>query len=201
VDKACDIEGKTTYLPTKASAYFSKDGAKLASADVTADYTNYGIPKKANASIYAKPIKVEASLEQKSESKYSAAVSITDETSGDNNLSVACEAALSNGIDSYTDFDDCKVNSLKFTVTQSAMTITGTVDLQTLNKINRPSTTDINSSINFEVSYHNQKIGTLKVNDVGGDQYLFIYYKDDTEENTSIYYDSFVNDIENILKK
>lgn len=200
-DKACDIEGKTTYLPTKVNAYFSKDGAKLASVDITADYTNYGIPKKATADIYAKPININASLTQETASKYKASVSITDETDSNNNLSVTCEAALSNSVDSYTDLDDCEINNLRFTVTQSAMVINGTVDLKTLNNISRPSVTDINSCFNLEVNYNNQKIGTLKVEEVGNERYLFIYYKDNTKENTSIYYDSFVNDIEHIFKK
>ena len=117
----------------------------------------------------------------------------------ENNLSVTCEAALSNSIDNYTDFDDCKINSLQFTVTQSALVINGSIDLKTLNNINHPSATDINKSINLEVNYNNQKIGTLKVEEVGGEQYLFIFYKDGTNENTSMYYDSFVKDVEHIF--
>jgi hypothetical protein len=200
-DKACDIEGKTTYLPTKTNAYFSKGGTKLASVDITADYTNYGIPKKATANIYAKPVTIDASLTQESASKYKASLSIVDETDNNNNLSVTCEAALSNSIDNYTDLDDCKINNLRFTVTQSAMVINGTVDLKTLDNINRPSATDINSCINFEVNYNNQKTGTLKVEEVGDEKYLFIFYKDNTKENTSIYYDSFIKDVEHMFKK
>jgi hypothetical protein len=70
-----------------------------------------------------------------------------------------------------------------------------------IGNIDHPSTKDINSCINLEVNYNNQKVGTLKVKEVGNEQYLFIYYKDNTEENTSIYYDSFVNDVEDIFKK
>jgi hypothetical protein len=200
-DKACNIEGKTTYLPTKVNAYFLKGGIKLASVDITANYTNYGIPKEATAAIYAKPIDINASLTQESASKYKASLSIIDETDNNNNLSITCEAALSNNIDSYTDLDDCKINNLRFTVTQSAIVINGTVDLKTLNDINHPSATDINKCINLEVNYNNQKIGTLKVEEVGNEQYLYIFYKDGTNENTSIYYDSFVKDVEHIFKK
>lgn len=200
-DKSCDIEGKAIYLPTKASAYFSKDGTTLASVDVTAEYTGYGIPQKAAAEVYAKPVKINASLTQESASKYKASVAIADEDDSNNNLSVTAEATLSNGVNSYTDFDDCKINNLIFTVTQAAMAISGSIDLKTLNKINNPSTEDINKSINFEVSYNNQKTGTLQVEDVGREQYLFIYYKDGTKENTSMYYDSFVTDVEQLFKK
>jgi hypothetical protein len=200
-DKTCDIEGITTYLPTKTNAYFSKEGTTLASVDITADYTNYGIPKNATAKIYTKPVNINASLTQESASRYKASVSIVDETDNDNNLSVACEAALSNNIDNYTDLDDCKINNLRFTVTQSAMVINGSIDLKTLDNINHPSATDINSCINLEVNYNNQKIGTLKVEEVGGEQYLFIYYKDNTKENTSIYYDGFVKDVEHMFRK
>jgi hypothetical protein len=200
-DVRCDIEGKTVYLPTKASAYFSKGGATLASADVTADYTGRGIPKTATANVYAKPVKLNASLSQETASKYKASVAIADEDDDNNNLSITAEAVLSNAIDSYTDFDDCQINNLHFTVTQSALAIKGSIDLKTLNNTNNPSTEDINKLINFEVSYNNQKTGTLQVEEVGGDRYLFIYYKDGTKENTSIYYDGFVKDVEHIFKK
>jgi hypothetical protein len=200
-DKPCDIEGKTVYLPIKANAYFKKDGETLASVDVSADYTGYGIPKRATANVYAKPISISASLTQESASKYTAAVSIVDETNGDNNLSITGEAVLSNNIDNYTDLDDCTINNLRLTVTQHKMVITGTVDLKTLNSINRPSTADINRCTNLEVNYNNQKIGTLKVEELGGKQYLYVFYKDGTSENTSVYYDEFINDVEQIFKK
>ncbi|MDR1896741.1 MAG: hypothetical protein LBR10_08125 [Prevotellaceae bacterium] len=200
-DKACDIEGETIYLPTKVSASFKKDAVKLASVDVTADYTNYGIPKQATAKVYAKPVNIEAALIQESASKYSASLSVADEDNQDNNLSISCTATLSNGISNYTDLDDCELNNLRVAIAQSDLTVNGSVDIKTLNNINEPSVTDINNCISFEVLYRNQIIGTLKVEEVGDEVYLFIIYKDGTKENTSIYYDSFIEDIESIFEK
>jgi hypothetical protein len=200
-DKACDIEGETTYLPTKASAYLKKDGKKLASIDVTADYTNYGIPKTATADIYAQPVKIQATLTQESASKFSAQLTITDETQSDNNLSVSAEATLSNAINNYTDFDDCEFNNLKFTVDQASLSIQGSVDLKTLNKIEDPSAIDINLCLDAAVFYNGAKTGTLTVVDLGEDRYLYIVYKDGTKENTNVYYDSFITNVENMFKK
>jgi hypothetical protein len=108
---------------------------------------------------------------------------------------------LSNVINQYTDFDDCELNVLRFTVKQSDLTINGSLDAKTLNKIHDPSAHDINTCINIEVLYRNQKVGTLNVQEVGGDKYLYITYKDGTQENTSMYYDSFVEDVKEMYKK
>jgi hypothetical protein len=200
-DKSCDIEGEQVYLPTKAGAYLSKDGTKLASIDVAANYTNYGIPKSASLNIYAKPIKADLALDQTAPSKFTASISFTDETSEDNNLSVVCDAVLSTNINEYSDFDDCEFNSLKFTVKQSNLTIEGTVDIKTLEKVENPSVSDINKCINLMVYYRGQLTGTLKVEEVGDDRYLYIFYKDGTYENTDIYYEKFLDDIEDLFKK
>jgi hypothetical protein len=60
---------------------------------------------------------------------------------------------------------------------------------------------DINTCISFEVFYNGAKTGTLRVQEVGKSKYLFIVYKDETKENTEVYYDSFITDIENMFKK
>jgi hypothetical protein len=202
-DKKCDIEGETIYLPTAANAYLKKDNEMLASVDITANFTSYGIPKEASGTIYAKPINVATSLKQETASKYSASVSITDETSADNNLSVSGEVTLSNSIDQYADFDDCGVNVLRFTVKQSDLTITGTIDAKTLEAISSPSVEEINSCMTIEVLYRGNKTGTLNVKELGRDneRFLYITYKDGTQENTSMYYDSFVEDVKAMYKK
>ena len=202
-DQACDIVGKTVYLPTKLNSSFTKNGEKLAEINVNASFTNYGIPQNASVSVYAKPLKISSSLTQSSSSRYEATVTITDETNSKNSLSINGEATLGNAINSYSDFSDCELHYLKFTITQYNLTINGTLDLKTLNKINHPSATDINSCININVLYKNVKIGTLGIEELGMDKqkFLFIYYKDGTKDNTEIYYSDFLDEIANIFIK
>jgi hypothetical protein len=195
-DQECDIEGKKTYLPTKAKAYFKKDGVNLVTADIAASYTTYGIPQQVTASVYASPLKIEGSLKQESASKYSAAVSIVDEGAADNNLAITGEVNLSNSISKYDDFDDLDVNTLSFTLKQSDLEIRGTVDVKRLDAISKPTDSDINSCVNLVVFYRGQTTGTLSI----ADDYLYINYKDGTRENTSVYYDSFVDAVEKMFE-
>jgi hypothetical protein len=199
-DNSYNIEGKTVYLPTKANIYFKKDGAKLFSADLTAKFSDNGIPKQITANVYAKPLTFDLSLAQESSTKFKADLNIVSETKSENNLRINCEATLSNGLTQYSDFDDMELTVLKFTVTQHELSIIGTVDFKTLDDLNKTAE-NINACTNFEVLYKTQKTGTLKVVDLDDNKYLYIVYKDGTQENTSIYYDSFIEDIKKIFEK
>jgi hypothetical protein len=200
-DQKCDIEGTEIYLPTKISAYFNKDGVKISGVEAEADYTNYGIPKMASISVYAKPVTLATTLRQDTDSRYSATLSISDETDNKNSLSFSGEAAISKAINNYSSFSDLEINNLRFILNQFDLKIEGSIDFKTLNGIRNPSVTDINACINLEVFWKNKKTGTLRVEEVGRTRYLFIVYKDGTRENTSLYYDSFIVDIENIFMK
>jgi len=112
--------------------------------------------------------------------------------------------SFSTGITNYTDLDDVQVNTIQLTLMQGKLTISGTMDVKTMSQLESSKTgitaSDINKTINMEVLYNKQNIGTLKVEKVGNDFALFLVYKDGTEENTSIYYDSFISNIESIFK-
>jgi hypothetical protein len=45
-------------------------------------------------------------------------------------------------------------------------------------------------------NYNEEKIGDLKFKDVGDETMMYIYYKDETSENMSIYYEPFISDFE-----
>lgn len=200
-DKMCNIEGENMYLPTKVKAYLNANGTKIVDVNANATFSDYGIPQDASVSVYAKPITITCNAKQESTTRYSASASIKDETNSANSLSVSGEITLANQINNYSDVDDIDVNYIKATIIQDKMTIKGTIDLRTINNISNPNASDINSCMYIEVLYNNAKIGTLKIEELGQykDRYLFIYYKDGSKENTEIYYDKFITDIENIL--
>ncbi|MDR2286041.1 MAG: hypothetical protein LBE04_00985 [Prevotellaceae bacterium] len=199
-DKQCDIEGDIIYLPTKANIYLKQNDEKLFSTDLTADFSEYGIPKQVTVNVYTKPLNFDISLAQESPTKFKAEVSIADETKSKNNLIINCEATLSNGLSKYSDFDDMYLNVLKFNIRQHELSIVGTVDLKTLDQLNNTAE-NINKCTNFEVFHKTQKTGTLKIVDLDDNKYLYIVYKDGTQENTSIYYDSFIEDIKTMFEE
>jgi hypothetical protein len=205
-DQQCNIESDNVWLPTKANAYLKKDGVTLASADMTASFTQYGIPTKVDVSAYAKPLKITATLNQDAASKYSASASMVDETNGANNLSMAATVTLSKNLNKYSDFDDIAdddvINVIALNVTQSDLSIEGTVNLRDALRGGKPNDTQINLAMNLTVKWHGAPKGTLKVQTLGdGNRYLFIFYSDGSNENTEVYYDLFINNLEDMFTK
>ncbi|MDR1119748.1 MAG: hypothetical protein LBM08_02390 [Dysgonamonadaceae bacterium] len=204
-DKSCDIEGKTTYLPTKIKAHFKKDNTSMIDIDVTANYTQYGIPTSTNAKVYAKPLNIEAGLKQEAAARYSASISIKDETAEVNNLSIACTLSLSKDIDNSKDLSDIfdngngAVNSLSFTITQENLKLTAIADIKTLSTSSNPSIVEINNCVNIKVLYNDKEIGELKMDEIDGEKYARLYYKDGTSENTEIYYEKLIDHIEKLF--
>jgi len=203
-DKSVSIEGETIYLPITANTYLKKDNTQIMSFDFSASYNSNGFPTAANAELYLKPVTTSVSLSRKTDTKYNFTFSVVNENNKDNALSIQSDVSFSNGITNYTDFDDVQANTIQLALNQGKLSINGTMDLKTFNELEDSrsdiTASDINKTINLEVLYNDQKIGTLKVKEVGGDFALFLVYKDGTEENTSIYYNSFVSDLESIFK-
>jgi hypothetical protein len=206
-DKSCSIEGETTYLPTKVKGYFSKDNAKLIDIDFVADYNNYGIPKSASITAYAKPFTMKGSFTQETSSRFSASVSITDENKAVNNLSIEAKVIMSRSISNYDDLDDAfdgdnGINSVTFTITQEKLAFVGSIDLKTIRQHDFDDMTaaEINDCGSIKVQYNGKNVADLKVREVSGDKLLYIYYKDGTSENTEIYYDQLVAHLEDVLK-
>jgi hypothetical protein len=200
-DKKCNIEGNDIYLPVKADISFKQNNKLLFSAKIEADFTNYGVPKSVTSGIYVAPLQFNLALKQEDPKKFSAKVGVEDETTAENNLEIKSEVALSSDLTQYSDIDDMEVTVLKLEIKQHKLAITGTVDIKTLSNLENTAA-NINKHIDFKVSYNNRKIGSLKVvEEKDGNQYLYIVYNDGTQENTSIYYDKFIEDIKDIFKE
>ena len=80
------------------------------------------------------------------------------------------------------------------------MSIKSNWDASAYYAISNPTTTTLNSTLSNTVYNKTEKIADLKFLDVAGNRKLFIYYKDGTSENTSVYYDPFLTNLKNTLR-
>lgn len=200
-DKQVQIDGEAVYLPTSANFYLKKDNSKIVSLDLSASYNSNGIPTAADVELYLSPATVKVSSSRKTDSKYSFAVSLANDNNKENAFSVETEVTFSAGINSYDDLYDTGINTVKLTLSQGKLGIEGTADVKTLADISDDITADdLNRNINLKLSFDGQQIGTLKAKEVRGDFAVFIVYKDGTEENTSIYYEDFLEDLESFFE-
>jgi hypothetical protein len=80
------------------------------------------------------------------------------------------------------------------------MVIKSNWDANAYYAISNPTTTTLNASLSNSVYNKTDKIADLKFLDVAGERKLFIYYKDGTSENTSVYYDPFLTNLKTTLR-
>ncbi len=197
-DKSVNLFGDNWYFPTRVKAYFKKDNNTLIDIDATADFNANGVPITADATLYAKPFKTTVTFRTESTTRYSASVKIVDEDVAVNNLSVSGKVTLKNGISTWDDIDDNALNAITFTVTQEKLTIEGAVD-PTAGTDDWDTELGFNRDWSLIVKYDGEEVGTLRAREVNDEMYLFIYYKDDTSENTSIYYNQLIKHLEELF--
>ena len=202
-DQQVHIHGNDVWLPTRIQAHFDRGNERISSVDATARFTQFGIPIEASVELFAKPITLTSTLSQETPRRYAATLEVRDATNSNHTLSIEGTAAVSQDIVSYTDLSDVEIENLIFTLRQYRLRVEGTVNFRALNAIRNPSVQDINNNLTMQVFWgtNPDAIGSLRVQEVRDRRYLYIVYRDGTRENTNIFYDSFLEDIENMFMR
>jgi|GEM_PF-2865924 len=202
-DKSVEINGDNDYLPTTAKLYLNKNNSKILSLDLEASYNTYGIPTTANVELFVSPATLKLSTSRITDSKYTLSLSLQNNENKNNSFSLSTDVVFSKEINSYEDVNGLKVNSINLTATQGELKISGSADIKSLLEIDENAgvtANDLNKYISATVYYKNSLTGTLKMKKVDGEFYVFIVYKDGSEENTSVYYKDFISDLESIFE-
>lgn len=200
-DQSVTINGNAIYLPTAADVYLKKDNMQIASLAIAAAYTPSGLPAKASVQLYLKPATTSVLATRKADNKYGFAFSIVNENNKANGFLVEGDVTFATNVSNYTELSNATVDFVQLTILQGKLAVSGTVDVKAITALQESGTatlSDLNKQINLAVLYNNQNIGQLKIEAVGNTPAVFIVYKDGTQENTSIYYNSFVSNLKSI---
>jgi len=101
--------------------------------------------------------------------------------------------------DDYENIENTDVIEVNTTMSHDNMSIEGYVDGNLIG-MDDPSNTQINAMTDIDVHYSGQKIGELITqHESNGDENVYIIYTDGSSEDTEVYYDTFLTNIEQIL--
>ena len=101
--------------------------------------------------------------------------------------------------DDYENIENTDVIEVNTTMNHDNMSIEGYVDGDLI-AIDDPSNTQINGMSDIDVYYSGKKIGELIIQqESNGDENVYIIYSDGSTEDTEVYYDPFITNIEQIL--
>lgn len=192
-DASFTVNNDLIYLPTEVEASLKKDNIAIMTLDASITYNPSGfpVPTIANIELFLKPTTFSLTFKRLTDTQFESQLDITS-----SNYSTSIYGKVSIAHNDYLNLMDDDFNNIQISFTRDKLNISGSWDIKTYMSLSSPTTDQINSTLNLVVNYNDQKIGDLKFKDVGNETMLYIYYKDETSENMSIYYEPFISDFE-----
>ncbi len=194
-------DGMKLLSPIKLKAYFQKDNARMITADFTGQYTENGIPTHISFDVFVKPFTIKTELKQEEANSYSIFTRLSDANKTENNLQIECKVTASQDIDSQKSLSDIfgfniskGIKNLSFTIRQEKLSLLGDIDTETLFKNEDNINAEVlNNCLNLKLLYNEKEIAQLFIKEIDKNLTVFIRYKDNSNENSEIYYKELVD--------
>lgn len=191
------VNDETVYLPTSIKANLTKNNSELFNLSMVCTYatTGFPVPLDATINVVLSPYTYAFKIKRLTNTQFDVNAAMFSGS----DCATTLDTKVSFAHDDYENIDfETDVNNIQSDFNKGALNINGTWDIKTYNDLSNATTDQLNSTINIVVNYNQQKIGDLRFKDVGNQDELFVFYKDGTSENTSIYYDPFYSDFKAI---
>lgn len=196
-DKQVTISGDTYYVPTGVHGLITVDGEKIfevtAKDIVYAENAEFEIPVEATVEIFMAPATLEVTVRRSSTVDFTAEVSFLDEDKC--NISVVADVKLKD--DDFENLQNDGFEKIDVTIAVGAMSLRSIGGLAELIALDDPTDTQFNLYSNLEVLYNAMKIADLEIDSDA--EIVYIYYKDMTFEDSRVYYDDFLTELEELV--
>ena len=192
------INNDSVYLPTNLNCTLKRNQNTLFSLALQGSYNPTGFPCPQNlvVDMFCSPFNYHFTVTQLTPTQFKATGSLQSLTGCETTFNVKASFA-NNDFEQFDVKQD--LNNVIFDATKGDLSVSGSWDAHSYYSFINPSSTQLNSTINFEVFYQSVKIGDLRFANVGNGNELFVFYKDGTSENSSIYHSPLVSDIKAML--
>lgn len=203
-DKKFVVDLEDIYLPKTVEFSITKDGTKIAGANLTTavyeQNSDVIMPVDIEASVFLAPFTFTVSGERETSTKFVASVGWGDGSGCD----YAMEAELNVAHNDYENLDGEDIVDIKGTVSHNDLLIDLYADVAKLISLDDDGTeltvAEANANVDAKIKYNGVKVAELvAVEDANEDVEIFVEYKDGTQENTSTYYEQMGDDLEALL--
>jgi hypothetical protein len=197
-DGLYQANAENIYLPTLVKINMLKDNVEIVNVDYTGNFSSGNFPSPINVVLNIKisPQTYKVTISRLSNVIFNTKVELFG---GD------CSAVLDTKViflnDDYNNLDIKEdLSKVEATYTKGDFIVKGNWDARAYYLFPNPGTNEINSTFTCSVYKASEKIGDLRFKDVAGSRKLFIYYKDNTNEDAAVYSDRFTSDLREILR-
>jgi len=198
-DQMVTIDGDDVYLPTSAHVTLTVDGALLVEFDLRnvtyASNADFEIPVELDATLFFDPVNMTFDVTRNSLTEFSAEVTMTDAELC--LYKVEVEVELQD--DDFENLTENSFEKLEAKVNIGAMTIQSLADAAQLIAMDDPSENAINSLLDLDGLFNGVKIVDFEYDEDA--ETMVIYYKDGSSEDGMTFYDSFINDLEILVRE
>ncbi len=198
-DGLYQANAKNIYLPKTAKGSATKDNVVIADLNFSATYSSGSFPSPLTVSYTMLLAPHSYTITEQRITNTQFKVISTIMSGGGCGMTITSTITFDN--DDFNNFrieDDLKTVQAEY---QFGTFIVKTAwDAKAYYLFQNPTTTNINSTFTSDVYNGTNKIAQLKFVDVASVRKLFIFYKDGTSENTSVYYDPFLTNLKNLLR-
>lgn len=202
-DKKYELDGEEIYLPNSFSFSITKDGDKIGGIELNdLAFEQSGdivIPINIDGSVYLNPFTFTVDGERTSSTQFQASINIEDGSGCDYSMSAKLDVAH----DDYVNLNEEDIKSLQGSVGHNSLKVNYFIDIEKLVLLGDAAGEDglteaeINENIDLDVLIKDSKIGNLVLKEgTDTDVEVHIEYKDGSMENTDVYYEPFIEDVE-----
>lgn len=202
-DFTATITNKTYNLPSKINVSLTRDGIEIFHliTNVVWDNSSFITVTNAQIDIYTAPFTQNIAIQQVSTTEYNCNIKLMSGNVGDP-IIISSNVKLTEPIsESFFNSNKAPINTIIASLTKGSIKFDGSFDFAAYNRYSNITIDQLNSVFSAKVLYNSNEIGDLKFKTVNYNDELYIYYKDETSENTSVFYDPFITEIENIFNK
>ena len=199
-DKLVKFDSEDVYLPTYFDLSITKDGTKIAGAElknvVYEQLDEIAIPVNVNASIFIHPFTFTINGEKETNTKFVADMKFGDKSGCDYKMDVELNLKHND----YENLDEKDFIDLKGNISHNDLLVSCFLDLKELVKLDSDgddlTAEEFNNNSDMKMIYKSAKIADMVLEESSGDMEMFIQYKDGTKENSSSYYEKLGDDLE-----
>ncbi len=197
-DKNITFDGEQFWLPTSLSFNLKIDNNEIILLNlnkVIYEESDFSIPIEIDVDMKVKPYNFSFKANRETSKKFH--FEIKYDNNGSDKFSMITDISLAHSDYENIDLED-DIKYASGEISYDELSIPFDCDIETLIALDDPTENQINSLINVDVFFNGQKIGDLEYKDLGSEE-VYIVYKDGSSENTSLYYDDFIDNLELIM--
>lgn len=165
-------------------------------SNVEYDGGSFQIPISANIEVFTKPFTYNINYIRETPTRFHFIVGYTN--GGGCVMNINAEFQITHSDYENLDLED-DLNFIEATIQHGNLKFTGSADMGTLLQMDDPTPSQVNQLVNVDVYYMGFKIGDLEYKEFGDEEEVYIVYKDGSSENTSRYYEDFLDGLELIV--